>query len=133
MRAHRNPCTPVSRLEKSRESGFLEVERGLSLWRNTCPGPSHFSFMGQGVRERSRSKGRPWTGRVAQGLGLTHAAKGEEQSSDRLLLAHLPEPFREMVCIFTSLFSVSLWTSLRIRLQLVSGFPSVRRYNPSTL
>ena len=49
-----------------------------------------------------------------------------------LLTAHLQEQFREMVCTLTSLFSFSLWTSLRIRLQLVAGFPSVRRYSPST-
>ena len=49
-----------------------------------------------------------------------------------LLVAHLQEQSREMVCTLMSLFSLSLWTSLRIRLQLVSGFPSVRRYSPST-
>lgn len=82
--------------------------------------------------ERLGSKVSPWTGPAAH-MCTSHTQPWERRTAQPLLLlTHLPEQFREMVCSFRSLSSLSLWTSFRIRLQLVSGFPSVRRYNPST-
>lgn len=86
-------------------AGKVKVQRGLHPV--PCPGPPDLWLPG--------SDWRPWT--------------GELPSRPR---AHLPVQPREMVCTFKSRAPLSLWTSLRTRLQLVSGFPSVRRYNPST-